>query len=476
MLKRFSRYLALAIFATSTVTLFAQGGEAAGQGIITGGGTATTAAGGQTIIITGNGGTFTGTITVTGSGAYTGATTIQPGVLAIPKLQPNDVVGICGDSITEQRQYSVNMELYFLACQPAANIRSFQAGWGGEVAPGFLARLDRDVLPLKPTVVTTCYGMNDSGYGPMTEAKGQKYREATTAIVKKFKAAGVRQIVVGSSGPVDTTTWGRGNAELNAAQNKTLAALGEIGKDIAEKEGVTFADVYTPMMQAMTALKAKYGEKYHLAGGDGVHPDANGHLVMAYAFLKALGCDGNIGTITVDLATSKATATPGHTIKSAADGTIEVVSTRYPFCFTGDPKTTGATTGVIDVIPFNQDLNRFLLVINNATGKVKVTWGENAKEFSAEEAGKGINLAAAFLDNPFSAPFEKLKAAVQEQQLFETPLTKSLLHNTSTWGAAAPQEAEALNKSAINLDTALAARSAKTVEPVTHTIKIELVK
>ncbi len=28
-------------------------------------------------------------------------------------------------------------------------------------------------------------------------------------------------------------------------------------------------------------------------GRDGVHPDRNGHLVMAYAFLKALGCDGN---------------------------------------------------------------------------------------------------------------------------------------------------------------------------------------
>ena len=35
---------------------------------------------------------------------------------------------------------------------------------------------------------------------------------------------------------------------------------------------------------------------------DGVHPAANGHLIMAYAFLKGLGCDGNVGTITLDLA------------------------------------------------------------------------------------------------------------------------------------------------------------------------------
>ena len=52
------------------------------------------------------------------------------------------------------------------------------------------------------------------------------------------------------------------------------------------------------MEDVMTKAKAKYGKQYALAGeADGVHPDENGHLVMAYAFLKALGCDGDIGTI-----------------------------------------------------------------------------------------------------------------------------------------------------------------------------------
>src|SRR5690349_18037370 len=47
--------------------------------------------------------------------------------------------------------------------------------------------------------------------------------------------------------------------------------------------------------------KAKFGAAYHATGGDGVHPDVNGHMVVAYAFLKALGCDREIGKITVDL-------------------------------------------------------------------------------------------------------------------------------------------------------------------------------
>ena len=50
-----------------------------------------------------------------------------------------------------------------------------------------------------------------------------------------------------------------------------------------------FANVHEPMMRAMAGAKAAYGEAYHLCGPDGVHPAGNGHVVMAYAFLRAMG-------------------------------------------------------------------------------------------------------------------------------------------------------------------------------------------
>ena len=94
-----------------------------------------------------------------------------------------------------------------------------------------------------------------------------------------------------------------------AVYNKTLGQLRDIAREVAQEEGVPFADVHEPMMAACAKAKAKFGAKYHTAGADGIHPDRNGHLVMAYAFLKALGCDGDIGTIRVDLAAGKAEAT-----------------------------------------------------------------------------------------------------------------------------------------------------------------------
>ena len=216
------------------------------------------------------------------------------------RLQQGDFIAICGDSITEERIYSVYIQDYLLMCQPAANLRTLQAGWDGEQAPGFQRRMEYDVLTLGPNVATTCYGMNDGGYSPMTAEKGQRYRDSQRAIVKQFKENGVSFVVVGSPGCVDSDTF-RKNPAQGAMYNKTLAEMRDIARDVAKEENVIFANVYDPMMDAMAKTKAKYGKSYHLAGVHGVHPDLNGHLVMAYAFLKALGCDGDIGTITVDI-------------------------------------------------------------------------------------------------------------------------------------------------------------------------------
>ena len=51
--------------------------------------------------------------------------------------------------------------------------------------------------------------------------------------------------------------------------------------------------------KAMSAAKEKFGNDYDVCGRDGVHPGPNGHLLMAYAFLKGLGLDGNLATITI---------------------------------------------------------------------------------------------------------------------------------------------------------------------------------
>src|SRR5712691_427578 len=95
-------------------------------------------------------------------------------------LKAGDRLAICGDSITEQKMYSRIMEDYLTMCVPELQIEVRQYGWSGERAPGFLARMTNDCLRFKPTVATTCYGMNDHEYRAFEDRIGNTYREKST--------------------------------------------------------------------------------------------------------------------------------------------------------------------------------------------------------------------------------------------------------------------------------------------------------
>ncbi len=64
--------------------------------------------------------------------------------------------------------------------------------------------------------------------------------------------SGVRLILVGSPGVVDADTF-RHNPEQAKMYNDTLAKLRDIAREVAQEEGVVFANVFDPMMEAMTS-------------------------------------------------------------------------------------------------------------------------------------------------------------------------------------------------------------------------------
>src|SRR3982751_3581206 len=104
------------------------------------------------------------------------------GFTASAQLKEGDFVAIAGDSITEQKQYSVYIEDYLLMCKPQGDLRAMQLGWSGETSWGFLSKMPTQALRFDMTAATTCYGMNDGGYSPMTPQKAEKYRTAMQGI------------------------------------------------------------------------------------------------------------------------------------------------------------------------------------------------------------------------------------------------------------------------------------------------------
>ena len=392
-------------------------------------------------------------------------------------LKKGDRVAIVGDSITEQKQYSKFMEIYLLACVPELELTVYQFGWSGERAPGFAHRMENDFVPWQPTVVTTCFGMNDGSYRPYTDKIGKTYENGTRRIQERCKALGARMIV-GGPGPVDTETWRRNDGDADRFYNENLAKLSEIAGRLATRNGFVYAGLHPLMMESMKEAKAALGKGYHVCGRDGVHPGANGHLVMAYAFLKAMGLDGAIGMITIDMK-GASSATDGHRVLSGVNGEARIQSSRYPFCFKGNAKDPNGTVSILPYLPFNEDLNRYLLVVRNLSKpKADVTWGKTTKTFTRAELEKGINLAAEFLDNPFRDAFNALERVVADKQNRETRTIKGTVTQFRGMLRDFPDDKEVANATSVlrrklferNAQDAARARAA--VKPVTHTLKV----
>src|SRR3954454_3368494 len=163
-------------------------------------------------------------------------------------LKKGDRLAICGDSITEQKMYSRVMETYLTVCVPELEITARQYGWGGEKADVFLARMTNDCLRFKPTIATTCYGMNDHGYRPYEPSIGDRYRKTSLAIMHAFKGAGAR-VVLGSPGCVRKVPgWTRSGNATKDELNLNLETLRNIDIEIAQSEGIGFADLFWPML------------------------------------------------------------------------------------------------------------------------------------------------------------------------------------------------------------------------------------
>ncbi len=392
-----------------------------------------------------------------------------PGPLLLKK---GDRLAICGDSITEQKMYSRLIETYLTVCVPELEITVRQYGWSGEKTDGFLRRMENDCLTFKPTIATLAYGMNDSRYRPFDVTNGQWYEDHYSAIVRKFKQNDVR-VVVGSPGCAGKIAgWVKSRAGTLEQHNLHLCALRDIAMQVAEQEQVRFADIFWPMFQAQVFAPGQHGatqeKPYLVAGNDGIHPGWAGQVIMAWAMLRSLGLNGDLGTITVDVNNAMATATNGHRVDSVTDGKLTVTSTRYPFCARGELNDFNSIRSGMTLVPFAADLNRFILKASVDNDKRwAVTWGSNSRTYSSTQLQEGINLAWDFSENPFCDAFDRVDAAVAKKQAYETQQVKREFHS---------KEARQDFSSVVNRTEAvrqpLADAIAASLVPVTHVIEI----
>jgi len=348
-------------------------------------------------------------------------------------LQLGDKLAIIGDSITEQKMYSRIIETYLTVCVPELKITVRQFGWSGETAEGFRRRMTNDCLRFEPTVATLCYGMNDFHYRPFDVENSLWYQSNYLSIVTSLQSVGAR-VILGSPGCVGKVpSWAHSDVYTCDELNISLCAFRDLDIGLAEASHSAFADVFWTLFQAGYKGETYYSTKknpYNISGKDGVHPGWAGHLVMAYAYLRAMGLDGDIGTLTVDLGKQTAAASFGHTIESFKDNTLTIVSTKYPFCAAGETNSDNSIRSGTMLVPFFDQLSRFRLVVRNAgASNYQIVWGQSTNTYTSGQLADGVNLAADFVENPFCTAFKNVDEAVAAKQAYETKQIKQVFHS-----------------------------------------------
>ncbi len=306
-------------------------------------------------------------------------------------LRPDDRVALCGNGLPENGA-GVYFEDYLMMAQPelrALDIEQFN--WiGGDL----LTKLDADLLPFKPTVVVLAYGYADD---TTTHEKGM------TDLVGALKKAGVRLVVIGSPPAVDASAFPNDAAKADADNR---ARFGNRGNQQACRD-----QRRRRLRRRFRHYEASNRKGQALRGDDYVKqtgwPDAY-QLAVASAFMKALGCDGNVGSITIDYATGTGAGSPGQKVGPIHDNKFVIESTKFPLWFPGhgvggsDPPPWPA----LQCLTFDADLNRYTLIVKNLpTAQAKIYWGDLLNcDFSADELSRGVNLSVAMPGwNPFRA-------------------------------------------------------------------------
>src|ERR1039457_3580263 len=367
-------------------------------------------------------------------------------------IKDNDRVVFLGDSITEQRLYTTYIEAYTLTRHPEWKLFFRNVGWGGDtswlrqrahpdekqlfaadeatqqkmVEDSVGRGLRRDVLPLKPTVVTIKFGMNDHSYQKFREDIFKAYVRSQSELAKVLEANGARGAFL-TSQPIEDK---RPDPDKDV-RNQSLRQFSDGLKEVAAKQGATFVDQFDPYMAIMMHERVADPAAF-IGGGDAVHPGPAGHTIMAWAILKALGAPALVSRAELDGAAGKVLASEGCQITNlkADQGTVAFDRVDAALPMPIDPKAEPA----LKLAPILQDLDRYELQVTGlpaGTYELSID-GESVGKASSEDLAKGWNLATTA--GPITKQAQEVLALVfQKNNLFFQRWRSVQLYEFPTW-------------------------------------------
>jgi lysophospholipase L1-like esterase len=314
-------------------------------------------------------------------------------------LKDGDRVVFYGDSITAQRLYSARVEEYVLTRFPSMRVAFFHAGVGGDRVSGggagpIDARLTRDVIRMRPTVVTIMLGMNDAGYRPFDQAIFDEYARGYRHILDRLQQElpGVRLTLIQPS-PFDDVTR---DPTFDGGYNAVLRRYADFVATLGRERGALVVDFNTPVVRAMERLGAANTQLARQILPDRVHPGEAGHWIMAEALLRAWRAPAVVSAVEIDAAMPAIVSAQGTTVTGLAKTQTGLAWTAHDAAL---PLPQRFDDGIMEIVKAAgggiADLGRQTIVVKNlAPGRYRVVIDDGApgRLATAEELAAGVEL------------------------------------------------------------------------------------
>jgi len=209
------------------------------------------------------------------------------------KLKSNDTVVLFGDSITEEEFYGRHFVRIIDAVFPASGITVYNSGVSLNRTLEGVARIDKDVLPLKPQWTIIAYGVNDA-----MQISPEDFISNYAKMMKPLRDNGINVLCASPSGmtpnveALGPTFFSMHATDKASAIDRSMVRSSELLKDFAGKNGALFADIHGAITRTVILRVSLMNNQWH--------PNYEGGRMFAIALLRSLGMTENDITRTGD--------------------------------------------------------------------------------------------------------------------------------------------------------------------------------
>ena len=338
-------------------------------------------------------------------------------------FKDGDKVCFVGNSITHMGGFHNNLTLFHVTRFPNQFIQIFNKGVSGDVAQGVLDRMGNDILAENPTHVVVMLGMNDvqgNLYEPTPTTNQDTLRRREEAIkLYKTNYDSIVRVLLSKNIDVILERPSIYDETAKLPENNLLGLNDALGKcalfidTLSEKYHLPTIDYYSIMNRINAEMQEK-DSSATVTRFDRVHPEATGHFIMMYEFLKSENAPKYVSKIIINSNNKSSDKSANCEVKNILNKknsvAFSVKENALPFPTREDQKE-----GLL-LVPFMDEFNVELLQVNGLVVyeeyQLKID-NEIIGSFTGKELDEGINLAE-YSNTPQYIQSEKVLKVLQE--------------------------------------------------------------